>query len=176
VWRFAIEIWYDPMMMKRLVTTLGLLVLAVSTLGLIFVLGMRAKYPPVLGAVRRMNRTVFNPSQMRSAGSPGAFAAIIGHVGRRSGNQYETPVGAVPTADGFVIALPYGAEADWLKNVLASGSATIVHEGATFDVDSPLVIPIDESGVSFSSADERSHRLFGVAAALQVRRVDPTTD
>jgi deazaflavin-dependent oxidoreductase (nitroreductase family) len=160
------------MMMKRLATTLGLVLLALSALGLVFLLGMRAKYPPVLGAVRRMNRKVFNPSQMRSAGSPGAYAAIIGHVGRRSGNQYETPVGAVATADGFVVALPYGTEADWVKNVLASGSATIAHEGARFDVDLPQVIPIDESGVTFSPGDERSHRLFGVVQALQVRRVD----
>jgi hypothetical protein len=42
---------------------------------------------------------------------------------------------AFATDDGFVIALPYGPGADWVKNVLASGSATIVNEGDTWLID-----------------------------------------
>lgn len=32
--------------------------------------------------------------------------------------------------DGFAIALPYGSRASWLQDELASGSASIVNEGA----------------------------------------------
>ena len=59
-------------------------------------------------------------------------------------------MGAVAIDDGFVIALPYGPNTDWLKNVLASGSATIVNEGNTYDVDRPEVVPMAEAGRYFS--------------------------
>ena len=39
-----------------------------------------------------------------------------------------------------MIALPYGPGANWVRNVLASGSATIVHEGQTLDVDRPEIV------------------------------------
>jgi deazaflavin-dependent oxidoreductase (nitroreductase family) len=96
---------------------------------------------------------------------------VIRHVGRTTGRTYETPVGAVATADGFVIALPYGANTDWLKNVLASGSATIVDEGSTYDVDRPQVVPMAAAGHHFSPRDQRAHRMFGVDDCLRVRRV-----
>ena len=46
-----------------------------------------------------------------------------------SGRQYETPVGPFAVGDDFVIGLPYGPGADWVRNVLANGSATLVHQG-----------------------------------------------
>ena len=46
------------------------------------------------------------PLAIKSAGGPGASASGVHHVGRTSGRSYSTPVGAVPTDDGFVIALP----------------------------------------------------------------------
>jgi deazaflavin-dependent oxidoreductase (nitroreductase family) len=146
------------------------LVLGVVTLGVVFIVGMRTKHPKVLRAVRCMNRAVFNPKQMESAGTPGAYASIIEHVGRTSGTEYQTPVGVVPTDDGFVIALPYGSEADWLKNVLAAGSATIVHDGATTDVVHPEVVPIEQAAAHFSEKDRKAHRVFAVDQALRVRR------
>ena len=63
--------------------------------------------------------------------------SVVHHVGRTTGRAYETPIGAVPTDDGFVIALPYGSNTDWLKNVLASGQATIVHDGTSHAVTGP---------------------------------------
>lgn len=77
--------------------------------------------PCVLNAVRRVNRAIFNPLQMKSAGTPGAYASVIRHHGRTSGRPYETPVGAVTTDDGFVIVLVYGSNTDWLKNCSPAG-------------------------------------------------------
>jgi deazaflavin-dependent oxidoreductase (nitroreductase family) len=107
----------------------GILLLAVLAVGVTFALGMRAKTPWVLDRVRHFARAIGNPYQMRTAGTPGAMASVIEHRGRTSGRAHRTPVDAVPTEDGFVIATVYGARTDWLKNVLASGSATIVNEG-----------------------------------------------
>jgi hypothetical protein len=72
-----------------------------------------------------------------------------------------------------VIALPYGPNTDWLRNVLASGSATIVDEGTTYDVDRPEVVALAVEERSFSPADQRAHRLFGVEQCLRVRRITP---
>jgi hypothetical protein len=119
----------------------GVAVLAVAAVATVFLIGMRTKSPAVVERVRRFNRAVTNPRVLRSAGSPGASASVIRHVGRVSGRQYETPVGPSAVGDGFVIALPYGPDADWVRNVLASRSATLVHEGSTVLVHDPEVIP-----------------------------------
>jgi deazaflavin-dependent oxidoreductase (nitroreductase family) len=148
---------------------IGTLVLAVSATGIVFVTGMRAKSPIVVDGVRRLGRTM-RPLAIRSAGGPGASASVIHHIGRTSGRRYSTPVGAVPIDDGFVIALPYGRAADWLKNVLASGSATIVHDGNTVAVDRPEVVALSSVDDRFSRGDRRAHRVFGVAQCLRVRR------
>ena len=115
-------------MARTIVKVVGGLVITVGVIGVVFVVGMRSKSPVVLNAVRRTGRKM-KPLVLKTAGTPGASASVVRHVGRTSGNAYETPVVAVATDGGFVIALPYGPNTDWLKNVLASGSATIVHEG-----------------------------------------------
>jgi deazaflavin-dependent oxidoreductase (nitroreductase family) len=150
----------------------GSLVLVVSVTGIVFVTGMRAKSPAVVNGVRKLGRAM-RPLAIKSAGGPGASASVVHHVGRTSGRSYSTPVGAVPTDDGFVIALPYGLSADWLKNVLASGSATITHDGSTSNVDRPEVIPLSAVEHQFSPNDQRAHRLFGVDQCLRVRRTVP---
>lgn len=77
------------------------------------------------------------------------------------------------TDDGFVIALPYGLNTDWLQNVVASGSATIVHEGNTYPIDRPEIVPMSIAAPLFSPQDQRTHRLFRVDQSLMVRRVVP---
>ena len=151
--------------MAQLVTAL---VLAVAVLGVVFVVGMRKKSPLVLDAVRRTGRAA-RPYLLKSSGAPGAAASVIRHVGRATGRPYDTPVNAVTTDDGFVIALPYGLNTDWLKNVLASGSATIVDQGNTFAVDQPEVVPLSVAEPLFSAKEQRTHRRFRVEEYLVLR-------
>jgi deazaflavin-dependent oxidoreductase (nitroreductase family) len=158
-------------MLRSLVPIVLGLVAIVVAIGIVFMIGMRTKSRWVLSAVRRLNRRFINPQQLRTAGTPGAYASVIRHRGRSSGRQYETPVGASPTADGFVIALPYGTQADWLRNVMAHGSATIVHDGATYDVDAPELVPIAAVIEDLPSEDKRQLRLFNVTQCLRLRRV-----
>jgi deazaflavin-dependent oxidoreductase (nitroreductase family) len=146
----------------------------VAAFAIAFLVGMRRKSPAVLGAVRRTNRAVINPRQLASAGTPGAAASVIHHRGRRSGREYATPVGANPIDDGFLIALPYGTQADWLRNVLAAGTATIDHEGGTYPVIAPELVPIAELADRFSATDRRLFRLFAIDQCLRVRHDDAT--
>jgi hypothetical protein len=79
----------------------------------------------------------------------------------------------VAADDGFVIALPYGSRANWLQNVLAAGSATIVHEGQAYGVDQPEVIPMQAVAARFTGGDQQGFRLLRVDQALRVRRLEP---
>ena len=144
-------------------------VVALATLATVFLVGMRTKSPFVVDRVRRFNRAVTNPRVLRSAGSPGASASVIRHVGRVSGRLYETPVGPFAVGDDFVIGLPYGPGADWVRNVLANGSATLVHEGRTVPVHQPLVVPTAEVVSDLPSSEQRTLRLFGVDQCLRLR-------
>ena len=132
------------------------LVLVLVALGVVFFVGMRTKSPAVLRAVRRFNRAFTNPHAMKKAGTPGVRASIVRHVGRTSGRPYETPVETFATDDGFLVALPYGPDTDWLKNVLASGSATIVDDGNTYRVDQPQLVPTARGGAA-SPGERAAH-------------------
>jgi deazaflavin-dependent oxidoreductase (nitroreductase family) len=158
--------------MRIIALAAGALLLVVATLAIVFLVGMRTKYPPVLRAVRRMNRAVWNPRAMKTAGQPGAYASVIQHVGRTSGTPYETPIAPFPTDDGFVIALPYGTTSDWLKNVLAAGTAVIIHDGRTYQVDHPEVIPSEVALRHLPATEKRNIRMFRIDQFLQVRTAE----
>ena len=161
-------------MLRSIAKFVSGVVLALVALGVVFVVGMRTKSPPVLNAVRRLGRAT-KGFVLSSAGTAGNSVSVVHHVGRTTGRVYETPIGAVPTDDGFVIALPYGSNTDWLKNVLARGQATIVHDGTSHAVDRPELIDIADVAVTFSPNDQRAHRWFGVKDCLRVRRVESTS-
>lgn len=111
---------------------------------------------------------------MRTAGSPGATASVIEHRGRTTGTPYLTPVAAVRTDEGFLIATVYGPRSDWLKNVLASGSAVVVHEGETVPVDRPELIPIASVEDHFPDKHLRSLHRYRVTECLRLRRAEPS--
>jgi len=124
---------------------------------------------PFQSAMRRFTK-IARPLALRSAGKERSGSAVIHHVGRRSGRAYQTPVVAVAHDETFLIALPYGERTDWLKNVLAKGSATLVTRGQSYEVDKPEVIPMTAATSYFQSGEQRLHRLFGVESALQLHR------
>ncbi len=68
----------------------------------------------------RINKRVFNPREVRRGVYP-----VVKHVGRTSGKSYETPLDAYPTKTGYVLVARYGPESDWVRNILAAGSATL---------------------------------------------------
>lgn len=135
-----------------------------------FVWSFRTKFRPVQGAIRRLNRRVTNPKQLRTAGQPGAYASIVQHVGRRSGTSYRTPVVVQPAGDDLLVALPYGPSADWVQNVLAAGSATIEHEGATIRATAPELVPSEVANPHFPTKEQRMHRVYGVHDFLRLAR------
>jgi deazaflavin-dependent oxidoreductase (nitroreductase family) len=66
--------------------------------------------------------------------------AVVSHVGRRSGRTYRTPVNAYRRGDGYAIALVYGADSQWVRNVLAAGGATNQTRGRHVRLVAPEVV------------------------------------
>ena len=142
----------------------GLLVLA-----LLWLRGMRDKSSAVVRAQRRFNRDHMNPRQRGSAGTVGATTALLRHTGRRSGRTYETPVGVVPTPDGFVVSMVYGRDTDWVRNLEAGGPAAVIDDGTEHPVVAADVVSVDEVADAFTPGQRRTMRVFGVREALKVR-------
>ncbi len=155
--------------MERVVAAVVVVLVLLLALATTWFLGMRTKWRPVIDLQRSVNRRFVNPRQMRSAGTPGAYAGVLHHVGRTSGKPYATPVVPIPIDGGFAILLPYGAGSDWVRNVLAAGSATVDHEGQTHAVVDPQVQPVAEVELGLGPSDERARQLFHHDTCLIVR-------
>lgn len=70
--------------------------------------------------------------------------AALQHVGRRSGREYMTPLGAYPLGDGFVLAVAY-PHVDWSENVLAAGKCTLTWKGHEYALERPERIPLSDA-------------------------------
>lgn len=75
----------------------------------------------------RLNRRVTNPMAARVAGGRGPFSMVV-HVGRNSGKTYRTPVTVFVDGATYRIALTYGPDADWVRNVTAAGEFWLEHQ------------------------------------------------
>jgi deazaflavin-dependent oxidoreductase (nitroreductase family) len=76
----------------------------------------------------------------RRAGREHSVTAVLTHVGRRSGRTYQTPLGAFPYGDGFLVSLSYGSQTDWCRNVMAAGECTLAWRGQTYQLERPEII------------------------------------
>jgi deazaflavin-dependent oxidoreductase (nitroreductase family) len=95
---------------------------------------------PRLG--RRMahfNRRVTNHLTRPLARWMPGFGIVI-HTGRKSKRQYRTPVNVFGAHGSYVIALTYGAESDWVKNVLAAGGCELITRGRRHHLTSPQIM------------------------------------
>ena len=127
----------------------------------------------MLRLVRGFARRVVNPRMLRTAGTAGARTSVVHHVGRRTGRAYRTPVDARPTEDGFVVALPYGITANWVRNVLTAGSAVVVHDGVTHRLDRPELVALADVAEHFPATDLRSLARFRVDRCMRLRMARP---
>ena len=92
--------------------------------------------------IRYFNKRYLNrlTSRLIVGATRGPFCMIY-HVGRRSGKAYQTPIIAFPTSFGFIIALTYGPQVDWLRNVRAAGCCQILWHRQVYAIDQ--VEPLD---------------------------------
>jgi deazaflavin-dependent oxidoreductase (nitroreductase family) len=93
---------------------------------------------PLPKGLARFNLAVTNPVLRHVAGRLPGFA-IVTHVGRRSGRTYRTPVNLFRADDRYVIALMYGADSQWVRNVQAAGGCGVETRGERLHLVSPEV-------------------------------------
>lgn len=97
---------------------------------------------PIPHVIARSNRRFLNPFVLRVSSRVPPFATVH-HHGRRSGRPFATPVMAFrepPSTDAprevrVIVALTYGADVDWLKNVEAVGLFGLTRGGHGYVVD-----------------------------------------
>ena len=126
---------------------------------------------PVVKIVMRPMTKMLNPLIVKLAGRRHfAMAAQIRHVGRRSGRTYTTPVSARRSGDTVVIALTFGNQSDWSRNVRSAGGASIRIEGEDYDVTQPQFLSRQEAKplvrAAFSPANRAGFRILGIKQVM----------
>ena len=66
--------------------------------------------------------------------------AVVNHRGRKSGREYRTPVAVLHKDGVYRVALPYGKDVDWVRNIVAAGEFTIVQQGKTIALTDPQIV------------------------------------
>jgi deazaflavin-dependent oxidoreductase (nitroreductase family) len=121
--------------------------------------------------VARLNRAVFNRFARPLAGwMPGL--GVVHHRGRRSGRGYRTPVSVFAAPDGYVIALFYGSETDWVRNVLAAGNCQLRMRGRDVRLVAPRIVH-DETRREVPAVVRPAVALLNVNEFLRLRAVPP---
>jgi deazaflavin-dependent oxidoreductase (nitroreductase family) len=120
--------------------------------------------------MRRVNRAALNKvTRPVFRLLPGM--GVVVHRGRRSGRQYQTPVNLFPRPGGrYVVALTYGPDTDWCKNVLAAGGCELHSGGRTIELTSPRLFH-DETRREIRVVERAILGLLGVNDFLELETV-----
>jgi deazaflavin-dependent oxidoreductase (nitroreductase family) len=86
--------------------------------------------------LRPFTTKVFNRFSRSFAGHLPGFG-ILGYRGRKSGVAYRTPMNVFRHGDTYVLALTYGSDVQWVKNVMAAGGCELTTRGRTIRLVEP---------------------------------------
>src|SRR5215510_4614765 len=89
--------------------------------------------------MRPFTLRVVNPITRRIAGWMPGFG-ILRYRGRTSGRVYATPMNVFHQGDSFVFALTYGADVQWVRNIVASGGCGLRTRGRELRLVEPVLI------------------------------------
>ncbi len=98
---------------------------------------------------------------------------VVVHRGRRSGRTYQTPVNVFLTAGGGRIALTYGADSEWVRNVVAASGCRLRTRSGELALEAPRVVH-DPNRRDIRPVAARVLRLLGFADFLDLTRTPPT--
>lgn len=135
-------------------------------------LAVHARHPagrPFAGRIFGLFTPFLNRYVARIAG--GRYVpmwSLLRHRGRTSGREYATPITARRVRGGFAIGLAFGETANWCRNVLASGSATLRWHGQEHGVVRPVVLEVGSARLGFAPWEQRLFGALGVRSFLFV--------
>jgi gluconokinase len=122
-------------------------------------------------SVAKFNVHVTNHITRPLAGRLPGFA-IVTHVGRRSGRTYHTPVNMFRDDERFVFALTYGADSQWVKNVMAAGECEVRTQGNAVRLRDPEIFT-DPQRRSVPAPVRMVLGVINVSDFLSMRRAAP---
>ena len=125
--------------------------------------------------IRPMTK-VLNPLIVKFAGRRHfPMAAQIRHVGRRSGKPYVTPATAHVHGDVILIALTFGNQSDWSRNVRAAGGCSIRVNGRDYHATNPELVSREDArdliNSTFSPPERAGFRLLGIRQFTRLHAV-----
>jgi deazaflavin-dependent oxidoreductase (nitroreductase family) len=97
---------------------------------------------------------------------------ILTHVGRKSGRVYRTPVNVFRAPQGFLIALTYGRESEWVRNVIAAGGCKLETRGVQHQLSAPTIVH-DPTRRRFPIPVRIVLRLIGADDFMQLSTSEP---
>jgi len=118
-------------------------------------------------------RTISNRIFLAIAGKRFRAYSILRHVGRKSGREYRNPVSAYPLGDGFVIAVLYGAESNWVRNVMAAGGFTLRTKGHDYLLERPEIVTAAVALPAYSALQRRMMRSRNIQDFVWGHCTDP---
>jgi deazaflavin-dependent oxidoreductase (nitroreductase family) len=121
---------------------------------------------PIPKVVGQWNKAGLNRLTRHIAPWMPGFGVIV-HRGRRSGRRYQTPVNVFRAGNGYVIALTYGPDTDWVKNVLAAGGCELRTRGQAIQLGSPRPFR-DQSRHGIRPVERQVLRILNVADFLSL--------
>ena len=162
----------DVSLWRRVARIVGGLLLAYLIFDLIsrlvYIVVWRSRWKPAIDALRRFNKKVSNPRALKAAGKRDQTLSALHHTGRRSGREYVVPVWAQRVGQSFYVPLPYGADVDWCRNVLASGGCAIEHDGVRYDTVARAIVPAGDVAPKLAGQRRRMFGLMGVESFLRL--------
>jgi len=125
---------------------------------------------PLAGKIFGVLTPVLNRFVTRIAG--GRYVPVyilLRHRGRRSGRDYATPVVGLRVPGGLAIPMAFGEGADWYRNIVAAGSATIRRHGSEHQLVDPAAIDPDSATSPFPGWQRPVFRALGIRRFLFLR-------
>jgi deazaflavin-dependent oxidoreductase (nitroreductase family) len=116
--------------------------------------------------VAKFNLAVTNRITGRFAGRWAGFG-IMTHRGRKSGKLHRTPMNVFPVPEGFLIALTYGRNCEWVKNVIAAEGCEVLTRGVSYQLSSPVIVH-DPSRKKFPIFVRLALRVIGAKDYMQL--------
>lgn len=118
---------------------------------------------PLPKLLAQVNKRTFNRLEIKRGIRP-----TLTHVGRKSGKAYKVPLDAHAVTGGYIFILMYGADSDWVKNILAAGSAQLTIDGEEIDLVSPRVIDTEAARAQLPATTKAPPNFAKVTEYLQM--------
>jgi deazaflavin-dependent oxidoreductase (nitroreductase family) len=123
--------------------------------------------------VRKFNRTIFNRVIKLFAGR--FLYGLVLHMGRKTGQEYSTPVVAEYRDGRIHIPLPYGPDTDWYLNLKAAGHCRVKIKGRLYAASQPELIGTEAALPGFSPFFQKAFRRAGIQYYLRLEATQPGT-